>query len=318
MDTLTQILTSLRLTGGVVIDMKAMGDFCLIAQFTRESCARFFPVPGTIIGYHYVRSGSLWAEVEGKPPIQLLPGSVLVLPRNDRHIIYTRPGLEAVDADDVLVRGAAGEPATITIAGFGQPTEILCGFLGMSAQHHPLFNSLPPMLTLHHDGAAGSDWVESSLRYLLDGGQSAEVVARLAELFVAEAIRRHMREAGEQLSGWAAGLADPVVRRAIGVIHDRYAENLDVGRLAQETGVSRTVLRDRFVQHLGEPPMRYCGRWRMQVAANMLRDGAENTANIAYSVGFNSEAAFNRAFKREFGQPPGLFRKQAGRTSVAA
>jgi AraC-like DNA-binding protein len=318
MDTLTQILSSLRLTGGVVIDMKASGDFCLISQFTRESCLRFFPVPGTIIGYHVVQSGRLFAKVDGAPPIELHTGSVLVLPRNDRHLIYTREGLHAVDADDLLVPGDAGHPSTITIEGTGAPTAIFCGFLGMSAQRHPLFDSLPPMLALHHGGDARSDWVASSVRYLSEDRQSPEVVARLAELFVSEAIQRHMAEQDTESTGWAAGLSDPVVRRAIGLIHERFAEDLDLEQLAREAGVSRSVLQERFVRFLGEPPMRYAGRWRMQVAANMLRDGQEKTANVAYAVGFNSEAAFNRAFKREFGQPPGLWRRQDALVTVPA
>ena len=97
--------------------------------------------------------------------------------------------------------------------------------------------------------------------------------------------------------------------KALSIIHKRYAEDLDVESLAREAGVSRTVLGERFGELLGEPPMRYCARWRMRIAANMLRDGKQNTANIAYAVGFNSEAAFNRAFKREYGEPPATWRK---------
>ena len=108
---------------------------------------------------------------------------------------------------------------------------------------------------------------------------------------------------------WPATL-DPGVTRAVRLIQERFAEDLDLDMLAREAGVSRTVLRDRFVQVLGDPPMRYCARWRMRIAAHMLREGRENTANIAYSVGFNSEAAFNRAFKREYGKPPATWRRE--------
>ena len=111
-------------------------------------------------------------------------------------------------------------------------------------------------------------------------------------------------------SGWLAGLADPAVSKALSIIHHRYAEDLEVEELAREVGVSRSVLGERFTELIGEPPMRYCARWRMRIAANMLREGKENTAGIAYAVGFNSEAAFNRAFKREFGVPPATWRRQ--------
>jgi pimeloyl-ACP methyl ester carboxylesterase/AraC-like DNA-binding protein len=115
----------------------------------------------------------------------------------------------------------------------------------------------------------------------------------------------------EGKGGWLAGLRDPAVARALGVIHERYAEDLDVETLAREVGLSRTVLGERFVALLGEPPMRYCARWRMRMAANLLRDGKQNSANVAYAVGFNSEAAFNRAFKREYGDPPAAWRRKA-------
>jgi len=108
---------------------------------------------------------------------------------------------------------------------------------------------------------------------------------------------------------WPATL-DPAVDRAVKIIQERFAEDLDLATLAREAGVSKTVLRDRFVHVLGDPPMRYCARWRMRIAAHKLREGRENTANIAYAVGFSSEAAFNRAFKREFGQPPASWRRK--------
>jgi DNA-binding transcriptional LysR family regulator len=117
--------------------------------------------------------------------------------------------------------------------------------------------------------------------------------------------RRH----NQLVEEWPATL-DPAVTKAARIIQERFAEDLDLPTLAREAGVSKTVLRDRFVQVLGDPPMRYCARWRMRVAAHMLREGRENTANIAYSVGFNSEAAFNRAFKREFGQPPSTWKRR--------
>jgi pimeloyl-ACP methyl ester carboxylesterase/AraC-like DNA-binding protein len=118
--------------------------------------------------------------------------------------------------------------------------------------------------------------------------------------------------AGTEQLKMAPGELDPAVERAVTLIHERFAEELDIATLAREAGVSRTVLRDRFIEALGDPPIRYCARWRMQVAANMLRDGKESTGSIAYAVGFGSEAAFNRAFKREFGEPPATWRKHAG------
>jgi len=134
------------------------------------------------------------------------------------------------------------------------------------------------------------------------------MVARLAQVFVGDAIRRHLERTAE-LTGWTAGLKDAAIGKALRLIHRRYSDDLDVEALAREAGVSRTILCNRFADLIGEPPMRYCARWRMRMASNMLREGKENTANIAYAVGFNSEAAFDRAFKREFGKPPAMWKR---------
>jgi len=307
-DVLDDILASLRLTGGVVVDAQMHDDWCLVSQFTAEHCAAYFPVPGTLIAYHYVRAGELWAEVQGHPPMHVRAGSVLILPRNDRHLLYTRPGLPEVDADSLLKPGRDDAPATIRIDGGGTTVDLFCGFLGVSEYKHPLIDSLPPMLVLDPD-QADREWVASSMRFL-SANQSPETVARLAEAFVAHAVRQYVERAGGA-KGWLAGLRDPAVSKALSIIHTRYAEELDVEGLAREAGVSRTVLGERFGELIGEPPMRYCARWRMRTAANMLRDGKQNSANIAYAVGFNSEAAFSRAFKREYGEPPATWRRRA-------
>lgn len=308
MDVLTDILASLRLTGGVVIDATAQGDWCMISQFTNEQCAPYFPVPGHLIGYHYVRSGRMLAQLDGERPVAVERGGILLLPRNDPHLLFNRPGLDPIDAGE-LVEVLDSGLQRIVVPGDGEPTEMYCGYLGVSASHHPLLDSLPPMLSLDIR-ADRKQWVESSLRLVAEESPSAELVARLAELFFAEAIRTYMATLPPGQGGWLAGLRDPAVARALGTIHSRYAEDLDIETLARDAGVSRSALGERFVALLGEPPMRYCARWRMRMAANMLRDGKANTANIAYAVGFNSEAAFNRAFKREFGEPPATWRRR--------
>lgn len=184
------------------------------------------------------------------------------------------------------------------------------GFLGTAKNSvHPLLDALPPLLVI--DISSGQEeWVEASMRFLAKEVPSPDVVSRLAESFVAQAIRQYVASLPEGEGGWLGGLRDPAVARALAIIHSRYAENLDVEGLAREAGVSRSVLGERFAELLGEPPMRYCARWRMRIAANMIREGKHNGANVAHSVGFNSEAAFIRAFKREYGEPPASWRKR--------
>jgi pimeloyl-ACP methyl ester carboxylesterase/AraC-like DNA-binding protein len=317
MDVLSDILASLRLTGGVVIDGQLRGDFCVLSQFTPDHCAPFFPCPETIIGYHYVRSGTMMVEVEGSPPVPIHAGEVAILPRNDPHLLAKRSGLPAIDASEVT--WVTGDGCHHVACGNGpDTTEVWCGFLGTAkSSAHPLLETLPPVLKVDIR-TAEEEWVEASLRFVAEQVPSPDVVSRLAESFVVQAIREYVRALPAGEGGWLAGLSDPAVARALAIIHKRYAEDLEVEELAREAGVSRSVLGERFTELLGEPPMRYCAGWRMRVAANMLRDGKDNTANIAYAVGFNSEAAFNRAFKREFGEPPATWRKRMEAEAKAA
>jgi pimeloyl-ACP methyl ester carboxylesterase/AraC-like DNA-binding protein len=309
MDVLDEILASLRLTGGVVIDGEFSGDFCVLAQFTPKHFEPFFPRPDTLLSYHYVRSGQMIIEVEGLPPTVIDAGTIAILPRNDSHTLASRSGLQPADASAVhwVTSGGVHHVSSGTA---GPKSEIWCGFLGAAeSSAHPLLDALPPLLTL--DVKAGeAQWLDSSLRFLAEENPSPDTVARLAELFLSQAIREYVETLPASSRGWLRGLADPAVSKALSIIHARFAEDLDIETVAREAGVSRTVLGERFVELLGEPPMRYCASWRMRMAANMLRDGKQNTANIAYAVGFNSEAAFNRAFKREYGEPPAAWRRK--------
>ncbi|MFL6760800.1 AraC family transcriptional regulator [Sphingomonas sp.] len=310
MDVLDDILGSLRLSGGVVIDGKFTGDYCVRAQFTPDHCAPWFPMPGTLIAYHYVRSGRTIAQVDGLDPVSVDAGSIIILPRNDPHLLTSRLGVPAADVGEIgwvtadgVHRVSSGTP--------GEKTEVWCGFLGTRlGTRHPLMDALPAMLTLNaakHE----AQWLDSSLRFLAAGNASPEMIARLSELFLAQAIRDYVENLPDSSSGWLRGLADPATSRALSIIHNRYAEEIDVEMLAREAGVSRTVLGERFASLIGESPMRYCARWRMRMASNLLRDGRQTSGSIAYAVGFNSEAAFNRAFKREYGAPPATWRKRA-------
>ena len=318
MDVLGDIMSSLRLTGGVILEAEAKGDWCVSSHMEPEDVAALFPAGGHIIAYHYIREGRVQAQVDGGAPVEAGPGSVLLFPRNDEHLLYTRLTGRPIDSHQFLSGMTEQGLARFRIDGEGEEAKFYCGFLGVGSSHHPLLDSLPPMLLVEDVSAAHHDWLESNLKYLTSDQPSPEIVARIAEMLFAQAIRVYIDALPDEEGGWLAGLRDPAVARTLGIIHSRYAEELEIAELAKEAGVSRTVLGERFTALLGEPPMRYCAKWRMRVAANMLRDGKENTANIAYAVGFNSEAAFNRAFKREYGEPPVTWKKRVEEEEQAA
>ena len=310
LDVLDEILRSLRLTGGVVIDAEFTGDYCVRAQFTPDHCAPWFSVPQRLIAYHYVRSGQTVVEAEGMAPVTLEAGSIVILPRNDPHVLTSRSGVPPADVSEITWITAEGIHR-VSSGTQGKRTHVWCGFLGTGkAGDHPLIDALPPLLTLNVAGQE-AQWLDSSMRFLSEGSPPPEMVAKMAELFLAQAIRDYVEQLPSTSRGWLRGLTDPAVSKALSIIHERYAEDLDVEMLAREAGVSRSVLGERFTELLNDSPMHYCAAWRMRVAANLLRDGGLNTANVAYAVGFASEAAFNRAFKREYGVPPATWRKQA-------
>lgn len=311
LDVLDEILGSLRLTGGVVIDAEFTGEYCVGAEFTPAHCAPWFAMPQTLISYHYVRSGRTTALTAGMPPAIVGPGSLVILPRNDPHRLASAPGLPPAEVEDVSWTTDDGVHH-LSVGTAGDTTRVWCGFLGADdGGSHPLLAALPPMLTLRIGGQE-AEWIDSSLRFLSAGHPSPEMVARLAELFLAQAIRDYVQNLPDSSRGWLRGLTDPAVSKALSIIHNRYAEEIDIEMLAREAGVSRSVLGERFADLLSQSPMRYCAQWRMRMACNMLRDGKQNSASVAYAVGFNSEAAFNRAFKREFGMPPATWRKAQG------
>lgn len=278
MDVLDDILSSLRLRGGVVVDGEFSGDFCVAAEFTPGHFAPFFPVPDKLVSYHYVRSGKLIVEVDGMPPVTLDAGSIAILPRNDPHRLASRTGLRPADGSEISRITAEGVHRVSTGTD-GAKAEVWCGFLETAnTSHHPLLDALPPLLTLKIVGGE-AEWLDTSMRFLAEQQPSSEVVAKLAELFLTQAVREYIGHLPLGANGWLRGLTDPAVTKALSIIHTRYAEELDVEGLAREAGVSRTILGEKFAELIGEPPMRYCAQWRMRVAANMLRDGKQTASS---------------------------------------
>jgi mannose-6-phosphate isomerase-like protein (cupin superfamily) len=255
LDVLTDILGSLRLTGGVVVDGEFSGDFCVHAEFTPSHCAPFFPVPERLISYHYVRSGELIVQLEDDEPVSLSAGSIVLLPRNDPHLLASRPDVAPAEASEIMWETQDGVHHVSTGTD-GARTEVWCGFLGSEkANSHPLLDALPPLLTLNARDTQ-ADWLDTSMRFMAERQPSPDVVARLAELFLAQAIRDYLDQLPDDSDGWLRGLADPAVSKALSIIHKRYCEDLEVEELAREVGVSRSVLGERFAELIGEPPMR--------------------------------------------------------------
>ena len=273
------------------------------------------PRSAHVLAYHYVALGQALLQLDGQPALVLRAGDVVLLSRNDRHTLCSAPGLAGIDAGALVAPARDGGLAQIRFGGGGEATQIVCGYIGLEDGRHPLIAALPPLLTLNvHDWSAGA-WVEGLLRYAAQetaagrpGSESS--LAKVSELLFVEAVRRHLQDTSGERRGWLAGLADPPVGRALALLHQRPAQAWTVDALAEQVHLSRSAFAERFVGLVGIAPLGYLLGWRMQLARRALRQG-RSVAQAAAEVGYESEASFSRAFKREVGIAPTLWRRQA-------
>jgi AraC-like DNA-binding protein len=306
MERLNEILSAMRLSGGVFLDAEMRGDFSLASEFTPMLCSQFFPVRGPIVSYHFVREGALWAEIDGERH-WVEQGSIILFPRNRPHRLYNAE-VPTVDADDYVEPPEDDGPMRLRLGTGEVPVRIFCGFLSAESETNPLLERLPEMLVLETDKDQGA-WVDATINFVAGeaGRSTPSLVGKLAEPMFVEAVRLYFDQ-DEQARRMADALSDPRLGRAIDYINAHLGEDIDVEDLAREAGMSRSALADRFVSILGEPPIRYAARCKMRRAADLLEQG-ESLAEVAHQVGFSSEASFTRAFKREFGEPPASWRR---------
>jgi AraC-like DNA-binding protein len=314
-DALSDILAAVRLSGGAFLDAEFTAPWCIAAQVGPEDCGPVGRVPAHIIAYHYVVAGHLYIQAADAPPQEVEAGEIVLLPRNDPHVLGSAPGLRPLVVDGLIRPPAGPAPATLRHGGGGALTQIICGFVGCDAPHNPLVGTLPVLLRLNVREGPGGGWIGESFRraaeeFATGGIGSATVLGKLAELLFVEAVRRYLATLPDDRTGWLAGLRDRTVGTALGLMHTRVDEDWTTEALARESGLSRSAFAERFTNLIGVPPMRYLAQWRLQLAAARLRDSARPTAQIAYEVGYESDAAFSRAFKREFGVTPAAWRRQ--------
>jgi AraC-like DNA-binding protein len=300
----------------VFLQAEFSAPWCVSAQGNPEDCRLALAEPARIIAFHFVLDGRLLLEVDGTPPAELSAGMMVLLPRNDLHILASGPGLPPVSGDHLVQADPGDGLARIRYGGGGEKTQIVCGFVGTDARQHPLIDALPPVLTLDLNGTPSCEWVARSFRYASEelGSArpgSAAVHSMLSELLFVEAVRQYVATLPANCTGWLSGLRDPVVGRALALLHTQLARAWTAETLAAEVYLSRSAFADRFTSLVGVPPMKYLASWRMQVAAQRLRESHKSVAQVAAAVGYESEAAFARAFKREFSVSPAAWRERA-------
>lgn len=316
MDALSDLLQVVKLNGALFLDSRFTAPWCVESRPARESSGVFAGL-GHIVFFHALTHGRCWVRLKrGGDALQVQAGDLLLLPHDDAHYLGSDLRLASVISDTLVQPARHGCLLRIDHGGGGEETRFICGFLACDPQLcRPLVDALPRILRVSFAGAAGGEWLLELLRHAAHSNPvpepgSASVMAKLAELIFIEAIQRHLASLPERETGWLAGLRDPYVGRALGALHERPMHAWSVDELASFAGLSRSALALRFHELIGVPPMQYLTRWRLRRAAATLKDTRRPIAALAGDWGYESEAAFNRAFKREFGVPPATWRRR--------
>ena len=306
-DPLSDVLRAVRLDGAFFYAVEASEPWSVEAVAAKELTPWVLPGAEHLISYHILTSGCGWGGLTGEPAVPLAPGDVIVFPHGDAHVMSSDPKLHGEPATPGRF------PETVTLGDGGEVTAtFVCGFLGCDRRpFNPLLSTLPRQL---HLPGLSSGWLQSFARQVVEESQARRVGAdsvltRLAELMFVEVLRRYIETLPPEQRGWLAGLRDDAIGRALGLLHGDPARAWTLDELAAGVAMSRSAFADRFTTLVGQPPMQYLAHWRMQLAARRLAAGSAKIAAIAEQVGYESEEAFSRAFKRLMGVSPGAWRR---------
>lgn len=317
MDALSDVLRVSHLTGGVFLHANFSAPWCLAARIPPEHCGPYLGPTSHLITYHYVIEGELQLrmESEGSKLLVLGAGEAVMMPRNEDHLMGSDLSLPPDFGDDIVQPPKDGGLYTINHGGGGPRTLMICGYLGCDcADDNPILSALPSAFTLKVEDSGASEWIRSTFHFAANEVAACRpgseiTLAKLSELLFVEAVRRYTESLPEEQTGWLAGLRGPYVARALALLHGDVARPWTVDELGREIGLARSALTDRFTRLIGVAPMRYLANWRMQVAAQKLRDTSARLTQVADMVGYDSEAAFSRAFKKRFGKAPATWRR---------
>jgi AraC family transcriptional regulator, alkane utilization regulator len=334
MDVLSEVLRVVRLSGAIHFRGEFSQPWAFETSPPQMAAARLKIKGNSVTLFHIVTDGSGWVVPNDLPPTIMETGDVVIIPRGDQHVMASDLTVAPVPIRDIYPHVTKDHVTVLRYGGGGECSRFICGYLQSDQQFDPLLKSLPALLlvcarngrlaleTLDSSGRhvqfieqqQEAEWWRASLRYLISEAHAAgpgnrAVVARLAETLFVEVVRWQFRYAAQDHGGWLAGLQDPQIGRVISLLHALPARPWTVDELANEAAMSRAALAKRFVELVGEPPMQYLAAWRMHVARHLLRESTLGIGEIAERVGYDSDAAFNRAFRRLVGAPPGTWRQ---------
>ena len=315
MDALSETLRVVRLVGAIFIHARFTAPWCYRSPSADSAAPLLEPGAERVVIFHLITEGECFVELGDQPPVRLIAGDVVIFPQGDAHLMNSEPGLPPASAGARLDAVLSRRPRMLAYGGGGPTTRLVCGYLACDARlARMLLAGLPPLVRVNVRGSNAGIWLEASVRYALAEARSprpggAGVLAKLAEVLFIEVLRLYMNEQSVGRTGWLAGMGDRVVGAALNALHARPAHAWTLEELARAAGTSRSVLAARFQQLVGSSPMQYLTQWRMLLAANLLARSNAPLARIAEDVGYQTDTAFSRAFRREYGAPPAAWRK---------
>jgi AraC-like DNA-binding protein len=314
MDALSEILRAVKIGGAVFFNGVCGAPWCIRSPPAKAFGRYVASASSHLIEFHLIADGRAYIRV-GEETMPLAAGDIVMIPHGDAHYMGNGLASETLDTEDSLPALLTGEIQFTRLGGDGEETRLVCGYLACEARLiQPLLAGLPHVLRVHVRTDAYGALLESLLRHAVEQFSAAApgsgvIVARLAEVAFAEVLRRYLTQMPPARSGWLAGAADPAVGRALAELHQRPAHAWSLDELAHKAGLSRSTLTDRFARYLGQGPIAYLTDWRLELAAESLRTTSRSVLQIAGEVGYDSEAAFNRAFRRRFSTPPARYRR---------
>lgn len=315
MDALSEVLKAVKLDSAFFYNAEFSAPWCFRSPNSCKLAPYINQSSGHVIVYHLLIEGKAYARL-GDERLAIVPGDVLIFPHGDSHCLESGPCPHPVNGEGELQRIFSQGLKLSRMGGGGEVARFVWGFMVCEPSLSQVFLAgLPAMFKVNIRQEQSGQWLENSIRYSIadttaSGAGAEAVLAKLCEMLFIETLRRYMSLLPEGQTGWLAGARDAEVGKVLALMHRQPAASWTIATLAHEVGISRAVLAKRFRQHLGEPPVAYLTRWRLQLGAQMLSSTSHSVAQIASKVGYDSEPAFNRAFKRTFGNPPARYRNE--------